>query len=257
MITLENLYDVDYVAHGFMTRRDGHSSGIYDSLNCGFGSDDLEENVRRNRREAVRRVGMGDAPLVTCYQIHSPTVVTVTAPWDAGNAPEADAMVTDRPGLVLGILTADCTPVLLADEKIGVIGAAHAGWRGAAGGVLQATVEAMVALGAKAEHIHAGIGPCIHQESYEVGPEFYNELLALSPENAGFFIPSDKENHHMFDLPGYVTAELKTLGLSSVRSTGLDTYSRDSLFYSYRRNCHQGLADYGRGISVIAIRDEA
>jgi YfiH family protein len=197
--------------------------------------------------------GMPPDSLLTAYQVHSPDVATVTAPWRREEAPKVDAMVTDRPGITLGILTADCVPVLFADAGAGVIGAAHAGWRGALTGVLQATVEAMRALGARTAHIAAGIGPAIALRSYEVGPEFPAPFLAQDPANVAFFLPSVRPDRHMFDLPGYVARQLAGLGLAQVERLANDTCAEADRFFSYRRATLKGETDYGRDLSAISL----
>jgi len=254
-IRLDALAELPGVRHAFLTRAGGVSEGIYASLNCGYGSKDEPERVTENRARAVARAEMPPGSLVTAYQVHSARVARVEKPWPREAAPQVDAMVTDRPGIALGILTADCAPVLLADAEAGVIGAAHAGWRGAVGGVLAAVVEAMVALGARPARIRAGIGPCIAQDSYEVGPEFPAPFLAEDPGNAAFFRPSPgrEDGRFLFDLPGYVTARLRALGLGAVERTPHDTCAEADRFFSYRRATLRGEPDYGRGLSVIGL----
>ena len=239
------------VRHGFFTREGGVSEGIYASLNCGLGSGDDTDKVATNRGRVAGKVDV--KALVTAYQIHSPSVVEVDAPWRREQAPRADAMVTTRPGLALGILTADCAPVLFADRKARVVGAAHAGWRGAVSGVLDATVAAMAKHGARPESIVAAIGPCIAQTSYEVGPEFPAPFLAEDPANAAFFKPSARAGHFMFELRGYVARRLKKIGIGSVHALANDTCREEERFFSYRRACLRGEKDYGREISVIAL----
>lgn len=254
MITLGAINDLNGIRHGFFTREGGVSEGIYGSLNCGFGSGDEPAKVAENRARAAGRLNVEANRLVTLYQVHSPTVVVVDQPWKHGEAPEADAMVTRQPGVALGILTADCAPVLLADETAGVIGAAHAGWKGARGGVLAATVSAMVKLGAKPSRMVAAIGPCIAQRSYEVGPEFPDAFLADTPSNADFFAPSRKAGHFMFDLPGLVERRLVEAGLSLIQRCPNDTRAEEDRFFSYRRATLRGEPSYGRGLSVIVLR---
>lgn len=244
--------DVDGVSHGFLSREGGTSCGIYASLNCAFGSKDTAENVTENRRLAVQRAGLGAAPLVTCAQIHSSSVVRVGAPWSPANAPQADALVTNIPSLALGILTADCAPVLFADATAGVIGAAHAGWKGAVGGVLEATIAAMVDLGASPQTIRAAIGPCIHQASYEVGRELRDHVLAISPWAENVF-QDGKPRHFYFDLPGYVAARLKSEGVDAVERINVDTYDSQNKCFSYRRSTHRSEPDYGRQVSIIGL----
>jgi len=241
------------VRHGFFTRQGGVSRGLFESRNCGFGSSDDAASVAENRNRAMANLGADT--LVTAYQCHSARCVTVTEPWATVDAPQADAMVSDRPGIALGVLTADCAPVLFADRRAGVIGAAHAGWRGALDGVTDAAFAGMVALGATAGETVAVVGPCIAQASYEVGPEFRDRFVAADGANAGYFVPSDRGDHHMFDLPGYVAMRLGGLGLASVEVLGLDTCADAARFFSYRQTCHAGEADYGRLISLVALED--
>lgn len=242
------------VRHGFFTRQGGVSRGLFDSRNCSFGSGDDAASVAENRDRAMAEI-QADT-LVTGYQCHSARCVTVTEPWAAGDAPKADAMVSDRPGIALGVLTADCAPVLFADRRARVIGAAHAGWRGALDGVTDAAFAAMAALGATAGETVAVVGPCIAQASYEVGSEFQQRFVAADGVNAGYFEPSRRDDHYMFDLPGYVAMRLDTLGLASVEVLGLDTCADEARFFSYRRTCHAGQADYGRLISLVALGED-
>ncbi|MCP5367587.1 MAG: peptidoglycan editing factor PgeF [Hyphomicrobiales bacterium] len=250
MITLPSLAALRGVRHGFFTRLGGVSEGIYASLNCGFGSDDNATNVSRNRARVMEQLGVGR--LVTTYQCHSPNVVTVDQPWPPADSPHADAMVTSRPGVALGILSADCTPILLADSRAGVIGAAHAGWKGALAGVVDATVAAMVELGAKAERIVAAVGPCIRQASYEVGPELVAAFTGADAGNARFFQPSQRDGHSMFDLAGFVRAHLEDAGVQ-VEDAEADTCADEERFFSYRRTTLHGGGDYGRNLSAIAL----
>lgn len=253
MLTATTL-DLPGIRHGFHTRENGVSTGIYASLNCGPGSRDDPNAVVENRVRALAGLGLGKAELVTCYQVHSPNVVVVEAPWTQVEAPKADAMVTTQPGIVLGVLTADCAPVLFADVEAGVIGAAHAGWKGAQGGVLKATVSEMVQLGAKAERIHAVVGPCIHQESYEVGEELRLQVIAASSWADWCFEPATRPGHFQFDLPSYVSGELQRLDLATVEVLDHDTYGEEHLFFSYRRTTHNQESDYGRQISMIGLQ---
>ncbi len=253
LLTLEELNQLAGVRHGFFTREGGVSHGLYASLNCGFGSQDDRDCVARNRALAMARLDLGDDALVTLYQTHSANAVPVEEPWAPAAAPRADGMATSRPGIALGILTADCAPVLLADPDAGVVGAAHAGWRGALSGVLEATVEAMEGLGAERRRITAGIGPCIGPESYEVGPEFPGPFLALDPANDRFFRPAAKARHYLFDLPGFAAERLRQLGLQRTATLFGDTAAEDGRFFSYRRSRLRGEADYGRALSAIAL----
>ena len=249
------LDDYAGIAHAFFTREGGVSGGIYASLNCGAGSDDRPEHVLENKRRAAAALGFGENALTTLYQVHSADVVTVSDPAEVrANRPKADGMATDRPDVVLGILTADCAPVLFADPANRVIGAAHAGWRGALSGVIEATVRAMESLGAQRRSIAAAAGPCIAQASYQVGPDFPDAFLADDPANAVFFAPDQEDNgKHRFDLRGYVQSRLETTGIAAADALDIDTYAEDSHFFSYRRTCHRGEADYGRGLSAIAL----
>jgi YfiH family protein len=251
MLTYDSLDAISGVRHGFFTREGGVSEGIYASLNCGLGSGDDIDKVTTNRGRVAAAIDLKS--LVTAYQIHSANVVEVESPWTREHAPRADAMVTTRPGVALGILTADCAPVLFADRNARVVGAAHAGWRGAITGVLDATVAAMAKHGARPETMVAAIGPCIAQASYEVGPEFPAPFLAEDPANAGFFRPSARAGHFMFDLSGYVARRLRKLGIGAVGALTNDTCREEDRFFSYRRACLRGEKDYGREISVIAL----
>ena len=234
--------------HGFFTRKGGASSGIFSGLNCGLGSSDQTEVVAINRARVTD--AMGADHLVTVHQTHSAIALPVTGPLD--RAVEADAMVTATPGLALGILTADCQPVLFADARAGVIGAAHAGWKGAKGGILEATLDAMQALGADRRHIHAAIGPCISQAAYEVGPEFFETFTDDDPETRRFFA-SGKGDRMLFDLPAYGLWRLRRADVGHAEWCGQCTYSAPDRFYSYRRSVHGNDADYGRLISVIRL----
>lgn len=239
------------VAHGFFARRGGASSGVFHGLNCGGGSSDQQDVVEVNRTRVARAMGVERGSLVTVHQVHSPEVVTVTAPLPEPR-PRADALVSATPGLALAILTADCQPVLFADAGAGVIGAAHAGWRGALDGVLEATITAMEALGARREKISAVIGPSISQRAYEVGPEFLDAFLAEDPDYARFFSGGAGDRMH-FDLPSFGLHRLRQAGVGAAEWTGHCTYSDPQRFYSYRRSVHLGEADYGRLISVIHL----
>jgi YfiH family protein len=242
------------IAHGFFGRQGGISEGPFDSLNCALTTGDRPEDIAENRRRAVATLGLPPEALVSTYQVHSAEVVEVDTPWAPDTRPKADAMVTRRPGIVLGILTADCAPVLFADAQAGIIGAAHAGWRGARLGVAEATVAAMRKLGADPARIEAVIGPCIAQASYEVGPEFPGPFLAEHPGNARFFRLGVREGRHMFDLAGYVEHRLTRLGLRSVERLDRDTCAEADRFFSYRRTCLAGEKKFGCEISAIAIR---
>ena len=251
-ITLGALAD-RAVRHAFFTRRGGVSEGLFAALNCGLGSGDDRARVAQNRARAASQIGVAPDRLVTCYQVHGTAVITVERPWRAEAAPRADAMVTTEPGIALGVLAADCAPVLFADAEAKIVGAAHGGWKGALAGVMEATVAAMVRLGARPERIRAGIGPCIAQPSYEVGAEFRDRFIAAAPDNAGFFVAAARDGHFRFDLPGYIAARLGRLGLAAVEQTGQDTAADASRFFSYRRACLNGERDYGRGLAAIAL----
>lgn len=239
------------VPHGFLGRRGGLSTGIVAGLNAGLGSGDEPDAVAENRRRAVIAIEPG-AQLATVYQVHSADCVIVTAPWPDAQRPHADALVTDRPGLLLGVVTADCAPVLLADPVAGVIGAAHAGWKGAMGGVTDATIAAMEALGATRARIVAAIGPCIAQSSYEVDAAFRDHFLSRQAGNADLFVPG-RSGHYQFDLEGYVASRLHSAGIGAVERLRLDTYADPERFYSFRRATHRGEPDYGRQISLIGL----
>jgi hypothetical protein len=247
------LEDEAGVVHGFFTRRGGTSTGLYASLNAGPGSGDLRANVDANRDRAGAALGLAPGRIVTAYQVHSADVAVVEAPWDLGSAPRSDGLVTRVPGLGLGILAADCAPVLLADGTARVVGAAHAGWRGALGGVIEATVAAMEALGARRARIRAAVGPCIGPRSYEVGPEFPAPFLAANPGNEVFFRAVPGSSHYLFDLGGYVAARLAEAGLAPVAPPAEDTCAEADRFFSYRRSVLNGEPDYGCNISVIAL----
>lgn len=253
VVTAEELDRLEGVRHAFFSRRGGLSRGIYSSLNCSFGSGDAAETVAGNRARAMEMVDRPAGSLVTVYQVHSPRAVVVEEPWQRSEAPRADGMATDRPGVTLGILTADCAPVLFADAAAGVIGAAHAGWRGARDGIVEAVVEAMVGLGAKPDRISAAVGPCIAQASYEVGPEFPALFAGVDPDSGSFFRPAERTEHFMFDLEGYVARRLRRAGVGSVACLSRDTCAEEDTFFSYRRSCLRNEPDYGRGLSAIAL----
>ena len=239
------------IAHGFFTRRGGASSGVFAGLNCGLGSSDQSEIVALNRARVAQEMGLSADRLVTVHQTHSARAILADGPLDAP-VPEADAVVSRTPGLGLAVLTADCQPVLMADPEAGVAAAAHAGWRGALSGVLEATLEAMTGLGAERTRIRAVIGPSISQRAYEVGEEFFETFIADDPENTRFFANGAVGKYH-FDLPGYGLARLRAAGVGCALWTGHCTYTEPDRFYSYRRSCHLGEADYGRLISVIRL----
>lgn len=240
------------LAHAFFTRDGGVSTGIYESLNCGLGSQDARENALENRRRAAAELGLTADRLVTLYQIHSAEAVIVNEPWPPGDGPKADGMATRTKGLALGVLAADCTPILFADAGEGVIGACHAGWKGALGGVAEATLDAMIALGAQRGRVVAAIGPTIRQPAYEVGADYRDRFIAADSRSAPFFAPGIDEAHVQFDLPGYLTRRLTEAGVTVIADTGLCTYQDHGLF-SFRRTTHRGEPDYGRNLSAIAL----
>ncbi|WP_061931644.1 peptidoglycan editing factor PgeF [Aureimonas sp. AU22] len=239
------------LAHAFFTRSGGVSSGLYRGLNAGIGSHDAPKDVHENRRRAVHFLGLDGARLATPWQTHSADAVVATDP-SGGERPKADAVVTAVRGLAVGVVTADCGPILFADADAGVVAAAHAGWRGAVGGVLERTVEAMEGLGARRERIEAVLGPCITQPNYEVGSDMAETFLRQSAENARFFAPGASEAKRLFDLPAFILARLERLGLSA-RFVGRCTYAEEDAFYSFRRTTHRGEPDYGRQLSAIAL----
>lgn len=238
--------------HGFLGRCGGLSGGPIAGLNVGHGAGDDPKLVAANRARAVDAVFPG-AKLVTVFQVHSADCVTLRdAPWPEGDRPHADALVTDRRDVLLGILTADCAPVLMADQEAGVVGAAHAGWKGALGGVIEATVEAMASLGARRERIAAAIGPCISQASYEVDAAFRDRFVAADASNSRFFVPG-RTGRHQFDLEAYVAARLSAAGITMIEPVGLDTYAEPERFFSFRRATHRGEPAYGRQIALIGL----
>jgi polyphenol oxidase len=242
-----------HIGHAFFTREGGVSTGIYASLNGGLGSSDDAAHVAENRRRMADRVGVADAALVSLHQIHSAEAVIVERPWGRHDRPRADGMATAVPGIALAISTADCGPVLFADAQARVVGAAHAGWRGALGGVLEATLGAMETLGAARSRITAVLGPTISQSAYEVGPELVAGFRQADPGNDRFFRPGARDGHAMFDLPGYIGLRLAKAGIGDFLDLGRCTYREETLFYSYRRTTHRGEPDYGRLISAIAL----
>jgi len=244
--------DLISAPHGFLSRQDGVSVGIYEGLNCGTGSNDDPDNVRENRRIAASLIaGRRDTPLVSCYQIHSDQVVVVSSDWGE-DRPKADAMVTNQPGIILGILTADCTPVLFEDANAGVVAAAHAGWKGALGGILEETLTAMEGLGAHRDDISAAIGPTIHAPSYEVTIDFRDHFVGEDSDAEKFFLSGKDNKHFQFDLPGYVHQIINWSDVESIEHADIDTYASDNHF-SYRRTTHRGEPDYGRQLSGIML----
>jgi len=253
VITLDLLETDGAVRHAFFTRQGGVSGGLFASLNCGFGAGDPSENIARNRALAIERLDLRAERLVTCRQVHSAMAVVVNRPWRREDAPAADGMATLVPGVALGVLAADCAPVLFCDPVARVIGAAHAGWRGAFAGVIEATVAKMVALGAEPRHIRAGIGPCIGPASYEVGPEFPLPIIAEDPGAEPLFVPARRPGHLLFDLARYVERRLGRAGVTMVERAPHDTAAEEQRFFSYRRARLRGETAYGRELSAIAL----
>lgn len=246
------LATVPGVRHGFFSRRGGVSKGLYEGLNVGRGSNDDADDVQENRRRVADWFGRAPDALNTCYQIHSATAVTADAPW-CGRLPEGDAVVTGQAGVVCGILTADCAPVLFVDPETRIVGGAHAGWQGALNGVVEAAVSAMTDLGADRSRIVAAVGPCIAQASYEVGLEFLDRFETLRPGSARFFAPGEAPDKRLFDLPGFVLDRLAEAGVARAEWIGRDTCAESELFYSNRRAFRQGEPDYGRLMSAIMV----
>jgi hypothetical protein len=238
--------------HAFFTRDGGVSDGIYASLNGGIGSKDDPVNVAENRRRMAEQMGVASEHFLSVHQTHSPNVVVATGPWQGASRPLGDAIVTRSEGLAIGTTAADCGPILLVDPSARVIGAAHAGWKGALTGIMESTVEAMEKLGAERSGIVAAIGPLIRQHSYEVGGEFVERFIEADAENAAFFVPSAREGHAMFDLAGFIRMRLENAGVLMIDDIGVDTYS-DERFYSYRRSVHRNEPDYGRHVHAIAL----
>ena len=238
--------------HAFFTREGGVSDGIYAGLNGGLGSSDVPENVRENRRRMATHLGVGPDNFLSVHQVHSPDVVVATGPWDSPARPKADAIVTRTENLAIGVTTADCGPVLFVDPTRRVIGAAHAGWKGALTGVLEATLDAMETLGAEREQIVAAIGPMIRQPSYEVGAEFVARFLDADADNTIFFLPSARQGHALFDLAGFIRMRLEKAGVLMIDDLGHDTYA-DERFFSYRRSVHRKEPDYGRHVHAIVL----
>ena len=253
MITLNSLNEIASVRHAFFTREGGVSQGIYESANCGPGSSDDPAAVARNRAAAMALLDREAGDLVTVRQAHTADVVVVEQRFPLSAAPVADALVTDRPGIVLGILTADCAPVLLAARDGRVVAAAHAGWKGALGGILDETIRTMNGLGASPDDLVAVVGPCIAQRSYEVGPEFPTPFLEEDPSTAAYFGPAVRHGHFMFNLKNYVLHRLRRAGVQDAYALPADTCSEEKRFFSYRRATLQGQADYGRQLSAIVI----
>jgi YfiH family protein len=243
------------IRHAFFTRGGGVSDGIYKSLNGGVGSQDAPAKVADNRARMAAALGVLPSHFVTPHQVHSPDVVTAESPWTPDARPRADAIVTRRVGLAIGVSTADCGPVLFADAQARVIGAAHAGWRGALTGVIEATVDAMERCGADRDRIVASLGPMIRQRSYEVGPEFVARFVTADESNAAYFLPGERDGHAQFDLAGFIAARLAGAGIRRIEDVDRCTYADPGAFYSYRRSVHRGEPDYGRHINAIALVD--
>lgn len=241
------------IRHAFFTRAGGVSGGIYASLNAGVGSDDAPRNVAENRARMAAALGVPPERFLTCYQIHSPDAVVATEPWAADARPRADAIVTAVAGLAIGVSTADCGPVLFAEETARVVGVAHAGWRGALAGVTDRTIAAMERLGAVRERIVAALGPMIRQPNYETGTDLRDHFVSADPANARFFLPAAREKHFMFDLAGYVMARLTAAGIGTIEDVNACTYAQAEKFFSYRRMTHRGEADYGRHVNAIVL----
>jgi polyphenol oxidase len=242
------------IEHGFFGRQGGHSSGIFESLNVGLGSGDDRPTVIRNREVVAAALGGREGQLVTAHQVHSAEAVIVTKAWTHGDRPKVDGLVTNLPGIILGTLTADCGPVVFADHNAGVIGAAHAGWKGALLGITDATVLKMEELGASRKNVVAVLGPTISKLAYEVGPEFILNFTNAAAANKTFFTNSVKQDHYMFDLPTYLTDRMKAFGIGTVINSDLCTYTRHKEYFSYRRTTHAGEKDYGRQIAAISLR---
>ena len=255
MIALSVLAAQPGLRHAFFTRRGGVSEGLFQSLNCGFGSGDLAERVACNRAIAMGRLGLGVDRLVTCRQIHSARVITVDRPWDGQQRPRADGLATRGPGIALGVLAADCAPILLFDPVARVIGAAHGGWRGALAGIAEATIAAMEALGAERGRVCAGIGPCIGRDSYEVGPEFPPPIVAEDAAAAVYFARARRPGRSLFDLSGYIAHRLTRCGTGRIERALHDTVAEPEDFFSYRRACLRGEPAYGLLLSAIMLEE--
>ncbi len=253
MLTVGPLNEIAHIRHGFFSRDGGVSDGPFASLNCGYGSGDDPAKVTENRARAMKRLDLDGNRLVTAYQTHSAEVAVVEEPWNREDAPRVDGLVTTQPRLALGILTADCAPVLMADAKARVIGAAHAGWRGALNGILEAVIEAMIELGARRNTIVVGVGPTIGQRSYEVGPEFPAPFLEQAENNGELFYLGRRKGHFMFDLKCYIARRLDRAEVKRIQVLPCDTCAEDNRFFSYRRACLRREKDYGRGLSVIYL----
>jgi YfiH family protein len=255
MLQSKPLDTLPHVRHAFFTREGGVSEGIYTSLNGGQGSADDPARIAENRRRMASALKVADTHLLSCYQIHSAEAVIATEPWARADAPRADAIVTATPGLAIGVSIADCGPVLFADREARVIGAAHAGWKGALTGILDATVARMEELGAARTRIVAAIGPLIRQSSYEVGPEFVTRFREADSMNIRYFAPADRSGHALFDLPGYIRTRLAKIGVGTIDDLCCDTYAEEKYFFSYRRSVHKNEPDYGRLVAAITLAE--
>ena len=254
MLASSLLSAVPGIRHAFFSRDGGVSDGVYAGLNGGLGSSDDPARVAENRRRMAEQLGVAPTHLLSVHQIHSPDALVANGPWPSADRPKADALVTRVEGLAIGVTTADCGPILFVDPKARVIGAAHAGWKGALTGVLESTIEAMEKLGAERSGIVAAIGPLIRQPSYEVGSEFVERFIEADAQNAAFFLPGEREGHAMFDLAGYIRRRLENAGVLMIDDLGVDTYS-DERFFSYRRSVHRKEPDYGRHVHAIALEE--
>lgn len=252
-ITADCLNAIEGIRHGFFTRAGGVSEGVYASLNCGYGSRDNQNAVAENRARVARHLGAASPQIAGVYQVHGAVAIAVTAMTERGSLPQADAIVTATPGLAVGVLTADCAPILLADPDANVVAAAHAGWRGAVAGIIEATLNEMEALGASRNSIRAAVGPCISQTAYEVGPEFEADVLAHSSDSARFFMRIAAADRARFDLPAYVIARLQDAGVGIIENRAACTYADESKFFSFRRTTHRSEPDYGRQIAAIVV----
>lgn len=253
MIASDVLKGLDGIRHGFFTREGGVSTGLYTSLNCGYGSGDAQQNVRENRHRVPAILGAPQCAPLTVRQVHSNKVIVAEAPWTPDDAPEGDAIVTSMRGLPIGVLTADCTPILFCDPQAGLAGAAHAGWRGAKAGIIDNVIETMESLGAKRKQIYAAVGPAISTSAYEVGRDFEAAFIEDDAINEMFFSEAGASGKPHFDLPSYCGWKLKQAALAGIDSIGLCTFLNESLFYSYRRSVHRNEGDYGRQISAIVL----
>ena len=255
MIVTAPTLALDGIMHAFFTREGGVSEGIYATLNGGLGSRDKATFVAENRARMAEALGVKPPALLTAYQIHSPDATIVDSPWSTDERPRVDAIVTRTPGLAIGVTTADCGPILLADPVARVIGAAHAGWRGALTGIVEATVAAMKNLGARPEQILAAVGPMIRQQSYEVGPDLITRFIAEDAASERFFTAAARDGHALFDLAGYIRGRLSRAGVLQIADLALCTYADAAQFFSFRRSTHKGESDYGRHVSAIALAE--